>query len=579
MTREIWDADVLVVGGGITAVFAACKARAAGADVLMVDQGHVGRSGCTPVASGVIEMFMPGDDAEAWSRTEKSPLTNHALYRANLERYPEILDLLEEAGVKFIKDGSEYVRLPSGRSEDPSNTLLAGGGPQLGLALRALALKRGVRTLNRVQIRGLLTSDGRSPTKGRVIGAVGFGTRTADTHIFTAPSVVMCTGPFSIPYGRLNIGWATRYMPIAASGDGHRAMWEAGATMGKLELGYQGPRAIGFTTAPAIEMLAGIGGHTVYVNRKSERFLSADFRKKEWGRSSIFTAMMREVSEGRGPVGIDVTHFSAEERRLLKQVVPIVIENFESAGIDISSEAVPYMVAPPIGVGSSGGGARIDPTGRTDVEGLFAAGNCSDGAYVTLGQGLGICAMTGLWAGESAAEAASPTADAVTVDDDQVARFEADYLQPILSPGPLPTAEVVDILTDLRLDLTPTMNSENLSRAMAAAGQLDERLETGPSATDAHGLSKINALRSSVKILRLALRVMLHREESRGNLIRDDFPMTDNDRWLVHTVVENDGTSEGALRDIPIPPSFWITAPPSGAVIHNYFTERTVSER
>lgn len=37
--------DVLVIGGGIAACFAAVKAREAGASVIMVDKGYVGRSG------------------------------------------------------------------------------------------------------------------------------------------------------------------------------------------------------------------------------------------------------------------------------------------------------------------------------------------------------------------------------------------------------------------------------------------------------------------------------------------------------------------------------------------------------
>lgn len=45
------DTDVLIVGGGIAATFAAIKASQQGVNVTLVDKGHVGRSGLTPSTS------------------------------------------------------------------------------------------------------------------------------------------------------------------------------------------------------------------------------------------------------------------------------------------------------------------------------------------------------------------------------------------------------------------------------------------------------------------------------------------------------------------------------------------------
>lgn len=50
--------DVLVIGGGIAACFAAVKAREAGASVIMVDKGYVGRSGQSPYADSFL-IFTP----------------------------------------------------------------------------------------------------------------------------------------------------------------------------------------------------------------------------------------------------------------------------------------------------------------------------------------------------------------------------------------------------------------------------------------------------------------------------------------------------------------------------------------
>ncbi len=50
MAREL-DTDVLIIGGGIAAAFAAYKARLSGAHVLLVDRSYFGRSGCSALAS------------------------------------------------------------------------------------------------------------------------------------------------------------------------------------------------------------------------------------------------------------------------------------------------------------------------------------------------------------------------------------------------------------------------------------------------------------------------------------------------------------------------------------------------
>jgi succinate dehydrogenase/fumarate reductase flavoprotein subunit len=568
-----WQSDVLVVGGGIAAAFAACEARAQGADVLLVDQAHLGRSGCTALASGVFQAYEPGDDDDEWVRSETSPLTNQRLFKANLGRLYESRLFLEQAGLKLVKDGKRVLRVGATRMSTPHTAMMAEGGPQLGLALRAETLRRGVRVVNRVAIMGLLTSDGQLPTDGRVVGAVGVGTRDGRVHEFQTKAVVMCTGPFSLAYQPHSSTYSTRHMPINASGAGIHAMWEAGAVIGKVELGYGSPRAAEFQCAPAMEMLTALGGHTVWMNARGERFLTEEFRKQEWGRSSVMTAVMREYSEGRGPVGVNVSHFTPEQRRLLQQVVPIVIGNFESAGYNLAEDTVPYTVGAPLGHGTSGGGARINEHGETSLSGLYAAGNCCDGAYISLGQSLHICALTGRWAGERAGAAAAGQ-DLLPVDPAQVALHERRYLQPLAGPAARPLRQVQDRVARVRLSLTPTLNAQNLEAAMVQVDSIiDELHRVG--ARDARELAQCNALRASLPIMRVILQVLHHRTESRGNLIRDDYPYMDNDQWLVHTVAQRASTGETRVWDIPIPEEWWISRPNPGKTLHPYFEGAT----
>ena len=57
VSYENLKADVLVVGGGATACMAAISAKNNGADVLVLDKGQLGKSGCSPNAHGGMAVF------------------------------------------------------------------------------------------------------------------------------------------------------------------------------------------------------------------------------------------------------------------------------------------------------------------------------------------------------------------------------------------------------------------------------------------------------------------------------------------------------------------------------------------
>jgi len=318
-------------------------------------------------------------------------------------------------------------------------------------------------------------------------------------------------------------------------------------------------------------MFTGLGGHTIWVNRHGNRFLSEEFRKKEFGRSSVASAILKEYLEGRGPVGINITHFTPEQRRLLKQVIPIVVGNFESAGYDLAKDTIPYTVGAPAGKGVSGAGARINERGETSLPGLYAAGNCSDGAYICLGQTLYVCGLTGWWAGEAAVKFVRQEMALAEVNGAQIAEKEKSYLTPLKIQEPIAFEEVRDKVADIQLGLTPTLNGDKLGKALHQLDSIVEQELPRLGAADPRQLARVNALKLSLPIMRLILQIMEHREESRGNIIREDYPHTDNDNWLVHTVIQRASGHETRMWDIPVPEDWWILRPPKGKFLHPFF--------
>ena len=201
-----FETDVLVIGGGITATFAAIKAREQGANVTLVDKGYVGRSGLTPWFHG-FAYYDPKDP----NRTSPEAWRHGFMWATECMSRSDYIDLFLGDSKARWDEISSWVPLKSNRT---------GKGPYL----RAEIEKSGTRIIEGVMITELLEKN------GRVTGAVGI-TRDEDrTLIFKAGAVVLCTGAgtFKSP------GW-----PMSPNTfDGHMMAYRLGAEISGKEWSY-----------------------------------------------------------------------------------------------------------------------------------------------------------------------------------------------------------------------------------------------------------------------------------------------------------------------------------------------------
>ena len=552
-------ADVLVIGGGIAGAFAAIKAREAGLDVLLADKAYFGRSGCSALASGVYPSWMPGDDDDDWLRAFGGPLVNQPLLRKSLPVMYEHLMLMDRAGVKWVKRGDEIVRLGGPGRSFESGALMGEGGPQMMMALRSEVVRRGVRVQNRWMLTDLLTSDGRQPTGGRVVGAVGFGTRTGEPGAILARATIVCTGPYKFPYPTQGSHFG--YMPIDLSGDGIAAMLRAGAVLSRLELGGIQIHSENLLCAPGLEALMPSGAR--FMTRDGGRLLERyDPRRLELtSRALLYFAIGTEYLRGHGPA-MDLTSLTQDQVRLMRNVIPIIVRNFERAGYNLTRDWIPYTYQVAATSGVFGAGARVNEHGETSVPGLFAAGTCSDMAYLPGGH-LCFASTSGHWAGEGAVawldrEREAPAWEAV----DAYARALVERaVAPVTRPGDLDWAEGRARLGRILLDdVGFVMSGERLERAIAKVraviGEDLDRLR----ARDGRELAKVWGLRHYAEVLEAILCAYHHRRESRVAFLREDYPDIDNESWLRMVLVQR-RAGRLHLWDEPIPPSFHLTPP------------------
>ena len=186
---NIRDIDVLVIGGGIAATFAAIKTKEAGAKkVVQVCKAYSGASGNSAFAASVIHVCFPEDDLDDRVKRLSRSLAyigQQDIIKDDLEESYDILKDLDSYGCDFIKDEKgNFVRLPA-RGAYPTVVFR---GPQMMRAVRKAESQRGVELIDRVMITDLLTRD------NQAVGAVGFGLDKGDFYIFESKATILATG-------------------------------------------------------------------------------------------------------------------------------------------------------------------------------------------------------------------------------------------------------------------------------------------------------------------------------------------------------------------------------------------------
>ncbi|MHB8620694.1 MAG: hypothetical protein ACYDAG_14175, partial [Chloroflexota bacterium] len=286
-------------------------------------------------------------------------------------------------------------------------------------------------------------------------------------------------------------------------------------------------------------------------------------------RSSLAAAGTFEIENGRGPVFRDNRNMSEADVLLCNNVIPIIMRTFESAGLRVDRDRVPYLKGVVGSAAVSGAGIRINGRAEASVPGLYSAGNTTDGAYVIMAQNVSTCAVMGHWAGNAVPDYVRQQRSPAPREQ-QVQRLFDDILRPLEVEPKVPFEQVHSQVERMLTRLGHVLTGESLSSARAEAQEIQAHVLPWVRAEDPHRLAKVHGLRNFCQVLEVAFEVMRHRTESRGNVLRADFPFTDNVDWLKWTVARC-GDGGVCLRDIPVPESSDFDLPARERVPHPFF--------
>jgi fumarate reductase flavoprotein subunit len=394
---------------------------------------------------------------------------------------------------------------------------------------------------------------------GRCVGVAAFDLRDSEVRCIIGKAVILCTG------GAGRIFSFTTNAAIK-TGDGMALAYRAGVPLEDMEFVQYHPTGLPGTGILMTEASRGEGG--LLFNNEGRRFLE-DYipSKMELGPRDILSrAIMQEIEKGHafeGPYGhyvhLDIRHLGEKTIDTKLPFVRELTRNF--VGIDPVHEPIPvrpvvhYMM----------GGVDTDLVGRTNLPGLYAAGETAcvsiNGANRLGSNSLTECLVFGARVGRQAAEDATeaeapPEGASVGLAEAEQDRLVATYLER-RTGGERISAIRTELQAVMERGAGVFRTEESLKEAVEQVHGLRERyadvvLDDRDRAFNTELVAALE-LDNMLDVAEAVVRSALERRESRGSHTRRDHPDRDDERFLRHSLASS--TAEGAnieYRDVTI---------------------------
>lgn len=489
------ETDVLVIGGGMAACWAAIAAARDGAAVALFDKGYVGASGVTATA-GPGHWFVPPDPEKRAAAIAQREAIAYGLGDARwmariLDQTFRQLPTLEgyykfginDAGVKLYGPvrGPEYMR-----------------------ALRQLAESLGVRIFDQSPALELLLH-----ADGSVAGVRGIQRQRGQRWEVRAAGVVLATG--GCAFGSRLLGSQTN------TGDGSLMAAEAGVSLSGMEFSSQ------YVIAPAFSAVTRTMSYA-FATYYGPDYQVLDIPLLGGGNRALARHLLK------GPVYCDLSRMPDDIRQRLPQISPNVMIPFRRLGIDPFKDKFPVTLICEGTVRGMGGLKLVDDDCQTSVGGLYAAGDTASRELVT-GASSGGGAVnsawalsSGYWSGQAAARRARRLGSRAQLKAEAIGLAG---LRPRRSAGKLAADEVIDSARAeaTHYDKNLFRTGDKLTRSLAVLDALwqdvrDELHAEGPAVVRAREAAAI------VASARWSYTAALHRRETRGQHQREDATAT-----------------------------------------------------
>ena len=505
------NADVIVIGSGIAGLTAALSARDKGLSVLLLTKDVLSTGSTSWAQGGIAAALGPGDSPDQHFQDTLEAgagLCDQESVRILVQEGPAAVKRLINLGATFDLDSSGNVALTREGGHRRDRIAHAGGdatGAEISRALVAKVLADPkVRIFEHALVLDLL-KDKNERVCGVTLHVMGKG-KIDGVGAALARAVVLATGGLGAVFQQTT-------NPLVATGDGVALALRAGATVADLEFVqfhptvlWVGPDSRG--SQPLIsEAVRGEGA--ILRNINGEAFMSTIHPMKDLAPRDVVAHAVHEeiIKSGKPYVYLDGTKLGED---IWLQRFPNILSSCRKIGIDPLVDLIPVVPA----AHYASGGVVSDMTGKTDIPGLFAVGECANTGV----HGANRLASNSLLEGLVVAE--------------RVANHLTDLpkqSEPLIENIP---TNLID--GKVRKDITETTTTgagavRNATGLNQTIDKLSEIAKKPTKLSSTQSWEATNLLTVSSFLSNAALR----REESRGSHWRSDFPERNDSRWLV----------------------------------------------
>jgi L-aspartate oxidase len=529
--------DYLVMGAGVAGLRAAIELARHG-EVLVVTKESLGESN-THYAQGGIAVAMEGDADESLHLDDTLKAGDGIVYRPAAEALvaegPQRVAELMEWGAVFDREGNTgdgaLLRTREGAHSLP-RILHANGdatGAEISRSLVAFARAHPrIRFAEWTMVSGLVVADGRIIAADVASAAAAAADSTPDRILVR--SLLIASGGAGQVY-------AETTNPAVATGDGIALAAQAGAELADMEFYQFHPTALSLPGVPRFLLSEALRGEGAYLrNESGERFMDRYHPQLELApRDVVARAIAAEgkaaaISGGPRAVYLDMRHVTGID---LHRRFPGISAFLARHGLDLARDLIPVRPAAHYLMG----GIRTDLEGRSNLRGLYAAGEAACTGVHGANRLASNSLLEGLVFGARAAR--SMLADGLPFVD-------ADT--PAAVPIPLSADEeqrVEKLIADLRTAMWDyagllrqhSLLLEGLASQQECADGLRKLVREGK------GSRRLSEARALSSVAHAILHAALARTESRGAHFRNDFSQRDDEQFRKHSIFNRGGSA------------------------------------
>ncbi len=568
--QERIQTDVLVVGGGIAGCFAAIKAKEAGANVILVDKGTVGKAGQTPHTNTFAAFDPERHDLEKWMEVCNTTGDymndrdwSRIVYTESTARWA---DLVEWGAYvyRWNHNGEPYECVAKEPSNDPMVVMPLNpkgmGTIQFqqayrhpprknSMVMRNQCLKVGVKLMERITILDLLKQD------GKIVGATGISPDSDKLYVFQTKAVILASGPAGLKAPGLR---------CMSTGDADAMAYRVGCTITGKEWEETHPVRADFPAwpwavkdrdrlrtfhgeikpnTPTLDCEEHVTG--MHWSRLATHHLEA-FMAYEGVTPAIWqtcTGMSEFAEMHKSPKGYPRSEY--DERLAKSGRVRMVMGRALGQSAHVADGLWP-----------------INKDCESEIPGLYAAGDAlgarACGAeYPGQGFATAYCAVTGARAGVAAAKRAAGMEE-IALSEEEVKRSSDYIFAPYERNGGFTAQWVTQLMQSMIFPyyVIFVKSEERLKIALQQIVYVRKELIPKLFANDFHELRLVHETINMALNMEMKLRASLERKESRGAHFREDYPKRDDPYGLMWIKIK-DVDGEMTLSQEKIPEKWW----------------------